>query len=170
QLFPEARGLDLLNKVVALEAREGFAPDPMARFLSLFWKDASTVRDVCNRLKMSNEESQRLNWAVKDVSMIGTGMNGRDLRRALYAIGQGVFRDRVMLEWAQDASASGVWKTLYDAARTYERPVMPVAGDDLLALGVKEGPAIGETLRKLEAAWIESDFKLDRDKLLKKLA
>jgi hypothetical protein len=46
---------------------------------------------------------------------------------------------------------------------------MPVSGDDLLARGVKEGPAIGDALRKLEAAWIDSDFKLSRDALLKKL-
>jgi poly(A) polymerase len=149
-LFPESRGLDLLKKVAALEAREGLSPDPMLRFLSLFWKDASTVRDVANRLKLSNEESHRLNWAVKDVTMIGAGMNGRALRRALYAIGPGVFRDRVALEWAQDPGASGVWKTLYDAAGAYERPAMPVSGDDLLARGVKEGPAIGDALRKLE--------------------
>jgi poly(A) polymerase len=168
-LFPEGRGLDLLIKLVAVEAREGVAPDPMLRFLSLFWKDASSVRDVTNRLKMSNEESHRLNWAAKDVTVIDARMNARSLRRALYALGPGVFRDRVMLEWAQDPDASGVWQTLYDAASTYERPIMPVAGDDLLALGVKEGPPIGEALRKLEAAWIDSDFKLGRDQLLAKL-
>jgi poly(A) polymerase len=167
-LFPGSRGLDLLTKVVALEARENLTPDPMVRFLSLFWKDASTVREVANRLKMSNEESHRLNWAAKDVTVIGSEMNGRALRRALYAIGPGVFRDRVMLEWAQGPDASGVWKTLYDAANAYERPTMPVTGDDLLARGVTEGPAIGDALRKLEAAWIDSDFKLGRDQLLAK--
>jgi poly(A) polymerase len=168
-LFPEARGLGLLKKLVGVEAREGLSPDPMLRFLSLFWKDAVAVRDVANRLKLSNEESHRLNWAAKDVAVIDAKMNTRALRRVLYAIGPGVFRDRVMLEWAQDPNASGVWKTLHDAAGAYERPVMPVAGDDLLKLGVKEGPAIGDALRKLEAAWIESDFKLGRDALLNKL-
>jgi poly(A) polymerase len=168
-LFPESRGLDLLKKLAVVEAREGLSPDPMVRFLSLFWKDADAVRDVANRLKMSNEESHRLNWAVKDLTVIDARMNTRGLRRALYAIGPGVFRDRVMMEWAQDPGASGVWKTLYDAAGAYERPAMPVAGDDLLTLGVKEGPAIGDALRKLEAAWVDSDFRLGRDALLKKL-
>lgn len=168
-VLPEARGLDLLKKIVALETREGLEPDAMLRFLSLFWKDASSVRDVANRLKLSNEESHRLNWAVKDVTQIGAAMNGRAMRRALYGIGPAVFRDRVVMDWAQDPGSSGVWKTFYDAASAYERPAMPVAGADLLALGVKEGPAIGDALRKLEAAWIDSDFKLGRDALLKKL-
>jgi poly(A) polymerase len=168
-LFPESGGLELLGKVVAVEAGAGLPPDPMARFLSLFWKDASTIRDVASRLKLSNEESHRLIWAARDATVIDTRMNARALRRALYAIGPSVFRDRLVLEWAQDPAASGVWKTLYDAANTYERPAMPVTGNDLLSRGVTEGPAIGDTLRKLEAAWIDSDFKLDRDKLLAKL-
>ena len=54
QLFPQARGLDLTRKLVALEQAEGWAPDPMLRFLSLFWKEAAAIRAVANRLKLSN--------------------------------------------------------------------------------------------------------------------
>jgi poly(A) polymerase len=165
-LFPEARELGLLGKLVDWETREGTVPDAMVRFLALFWKDETAVKGVANRLKMSNEESHRLIWAARDMTMITPAMNGRALRRALYAIGPGVFRDRVVFEWAQDPAASEVWRTLYEAASSYERPAMPVTGDDLLTLGVKEGPAVGDALRKLEAVWIDSDFKLKRDQLL----
>jgi poly(A) polymerase len=167
--FPNTRGLDLLRKVVDLEVRAGLKPDPMVRFLALFWKDAVAVQDAANRLKMSNEERHRLNWAARDMTDIAPTMNGRTMRRALYAIGQSVFRDRVVLEWAQQPDVSDMWKTLYDAANTYERPALPVTGDDMLARGVAEGPAIGDALRKLEAEWIDSDFKLKREQLLAKL-
>jgi poly(A) polymerase len=167
--FPNARGIGLLGKIVALEGGAGLAPDPMVRFLSLFWKDADAVHEAANRLKMSNEERHRLNWAAKDITVIEPGMNGRTMRRILYAIGPSVFRDRVVLEWAQRPDVSEMWKTLYDAAGAWERPVMPVTGDDMLALGVREGPAIGDALRRLEADWIDSDFKLKREQLLAKL-
>jgi poly(A) polymerase len=168
-LFPNTRGLELLSKIVALESRAGLAPDPMVRFLSLFWKDADAVHEAVNRLKMSNEERHRLNWAVRDMTDITATMNGRAMRRALYSIGQSVFRDRVVLAWAQQPEVSEMWKTLYDAANAYERPALPVTGDDMLSLGVAEGPAIGDALRKLEAEWIDSDFKLKREQLLAKL-
>ncbi|HEX5005935.1 MAG TPA: CCA tRNA nucleotidyltransferase [Hyphomonadaceae bacterium] len=168
-LFPNVRGLELLAKIVGLEGRAGLAPDPMVRFLSLFWKDADAVGEAASRLKMSNEERHRLNWAARDMTEIRAGMNGRTMRRALYAIGPSVFRDRVVLEWAQQPEHSDMWKTLYDAAGAYERPALPVSGDDMLARGVSEGPAIGDALRKLEAEWIESDFKLKREQLLAKL-
>jgi poly(A) polymerase len=168
-LFPNTRGLELPAKVVALEGRAGLAPDPMVRFLALFWKDPGAVHEAANRLKMSNEERHRLNWAAKDLTDIEPSMNGRTMRRALYTIGQSVFRDRVVLAWAQQPEVSDMWKTLYDSANAYERPALPVTGDDMLALGVAEGPAIGDALRKLEAEWIDSDFKLQREQLLAKL-
>jgi poly(A) polymerase len=168
-LFDEAKGLDLLHKVVGLETREHFKPDPMIRFLALFWKDASAVRDVSDRLKLSNEERNRLNFAAKDETPFWSALPAEEARRILYRIGPQVFRDRVLLEWAQDESASDEWRTLLGAAEHYVRPVMPVTGNDLLARGISEGPAVGDALRKLEAAWIESDFRLGTEALLKKL-
>jgi poly(A) polymerase len=168
-LFDEAKGLDLLRKVVGLETREHFKPDPMIRFLALFWKDGAAVRDVADRLKMSNEERNRLNWAAKDETPLWSALPPEEVRRILYRIGPQVFSDRVVLEWAQDESSSDEWRTLFGAAVHYERPVMPVSGNDLLARGVREGPAVGDALRRLEAVWIESDFALGADELLKQL-
>ncbi|HEV7689761.1 MAG TPA: CCA tRNA nucleotidyltransferase [Hyphomonadaceae bacterium] len=168
-LFDEAKGLDLLRKVVGLETREHFTPDPMIRFLALFWKDASAVRDVSDRLKLSNDERNRLNGAAKDETPLWSALPEEEVRRILYRIGPQVFQDRVLLEWAQDESASDEWRTLFGAATHYERPVMPVSGNDLLARGISEGPAVGEALRKQEAAWIDSDFRLSADELLKLL-
>ncbi|HVY87778.1 MAG TPA: CCA tRNA nucleotidyltransferase, partial [Hyphomonadaceae bacterium] len=167
QLFPEAKGLDLVRRVVALEAREKFAPDPMLRFLSLFWKEAAAVRKVASRLKLSNDERQRLSWSSQDETAISVNMPPAGMRRALYAIGHQVFSDRVLLQWAQEDTVN--WSSLYTAAMVWQRPAMPVAGEDLLARNVPEGPAIGAALRKMEEAWIASDFTLDREALLRLL-
>lgn len=164
ELFPEAKGLELLAKLVGLEMREALAPDPMARFLSLFWKEADAVSAVASRLKMSNEERQRLNWAVRDETPLWGGVTEHEVRAALYRAGEQVIRDRIMLEWASDGSPD--WRDVHSQARTWRRPVIPVAGADLLALGVTEGPAIGQMLRRMEEAWIESDFTLDRQQLI----
>ena len=45
-------------------------------------------------------------------------------------------------------------------------PAFPLAGADLLALGVPEGPAVGRIMALVRAAWEESDFALDRDACL----
>lgn len=164
QLFPEAKGLELIGKLIRLEMQEDLGPDPMVRFLSLFWKDADAVHAVANRLKMSNEERHRLNWAVRDETPIWGGVTEHEVRAALYRAGEQVIRDRIVLEWANDGSAD--WRDVHDLAEQWRRPTMPVNGSDLLALGVTEGPAIGDALRRLEDAWIESDFALGHDELL----
>lgn len=164
QLFPEAKGLELIGKLIRLEMQEDLGPDPMVRFLSLFWKDADAVHAVANRLKMSNEERHRLNWAVRDETPIWGGVTEHEVRAALYRAGEQVIRDRIVLEWANDGSAD--WRDVHDLAERWRRPTMPVNGSDLLALGVTEGPAIGDALRRLEDAWIDSDFALGRDELL----
>jgi poly(A) polymerase len=43
---------------------------------------------------------------------------------------------------------------------------MPLGGADLLACGIREGPALGAALKKAEEAWIASDFQLTREQLL----
>lgn len=47
-----------------------------------------------------------------------------------------------------------------------EVPTFPVNGSDLIAKGMKPGPALGAELDRLEQKWIASNFELDRAQLL----
>ncbi|RYY96542.1 MAG: CCA tRNA nucleotidyltransferase [Alphaproteobacteria bacterium] len=167
QLFPNAKGLTLLNKLVALDAREGFAPDPLLRFLALFWKDAPVVHAVANQLKLSNDERRRLNWSAKDETPLSSDITPKALRASLYRSTQQVIRDRVTLEWANDNSPA--WRSILSQIDTWQRPTMPITGADLLANNIPEGPQLGATLRKLESLWVKSDFQLSQSELLKHL-
>lgn len=164
QLFPEARGLALLDKLVALEAAQKIPPDPMLRFLALFWKDAPAVHAVANRLKLSNDERHRLNWSAADETPLSATASAAELRAALYRVGSQVVRDRALLGWAGDGQDG--WDAAVRLADNWSRPVLPVSGGDLVAAGLPPGPAMGQALRKAEDAWIASDFTLDRDALL----
>lgn len=166
QLFPDAKGLGLLRKLVALEEGQGLAPDPMVRFLALFWKDADVVQRVASRLKLSNDERHRLNWPARDATKLD-GASPKDVRAAIYRSGAQVVADRALLAWAESADSS--WCEVLALTRDWERPVLPVSGADLLAAGMETGPAIGEALRRAEDAWIASDFQLAREKLLESL-
>lgn len=164
QLFVSAKGLGLISKLVGLEMEQGLAPDPMLRFLALFWKDAEAVHDVANRLKMSNDERHRLNWPAKDETPLWGGITDAEVRAAVYRVGQQVVTDRAMMEWAGGGVAD--WAGVISVAKSWKPPIMPVSGEDLLAKGVTEGPDIGAALKRLESDWIESDFMLDQEDLL----
>lgn len=47
-----------------------------------------------------------------------------------------------------------------------EVPTFPITGSDLIAKGIKPGPALGSELERLEKKWIASNFELDRAELL----
>ena len=164
QLFVDAKGLGLLGKLVGLEREQGWTPDPMLRFLALFWKDAAIVRDVTNRLKMSNEERNRLNWPTQDETPLWGAVTDAEVRAAVYRVGVQTVIDRATLEWASTGVAD--WAGVIAVARRWVRPTLPVDGEDMLARGIAEGPSIGAAIRKLETAWIESDFTLSKDELL----
>jgi poly(A) polymerase len=165
QLYPEAHGLDLLRTLVGIEAVRRMPPDPMRRFLSLFSKDGEVLAAAARRLKLSNEERDRLVFSARDETPVSPAMSPAEIRRMLYQSGPVVFRDRVMLAWA-NAGGAGDWMALLSVASKWVRPVLPVTGQDVLAAGVKEGPGVGAAMKKLEAAWIASDFTAGRYELL----
>jgi poly(A) polymerase len=168
-LFPESPGLGLLTGLVAVEEAHGVAVDPMRRFLSLFWKDEQTVAAVARRLKLSNDEKDRLVRAVRCDAPLADLARASAFRRILYRHGADVIRDNLLLDGAKDGAHAAPVDLLAEVD-AYVRPVMPVSGDDILAAGVASGPAVGAAMRKLEAAWIDSDFTADRNALLALLA
>jgi poly(A) polymerase len=141
----------------------------MRRFLSLFWKDEQTVAAVARRLKLSNDEKDRLVRAARCDAPLADLARASAFRRILYRHGADVIRDNLLLDGAKDGAHAAPVDLLAEVD-AYVRPVMPVSGDDILAAGVASGPAVGAAMRKLEAAWIDSDFTADRNALLALLA
>lgn len=53
---------------------------------------------------------------------------------------------------------------------TWEIPVLPVAGRDLLEAGMEPGPSVGIAVKAMRAAWISSDYALTREQLLRSVS
>lgn len=60
-------------------------------------------------------------------------------------------------------------KNLSDVS-SWQEPVFPVSGKDLIALGLKPGPEMGQTLAKLKKQWVASRFELSKEDLLQSLS
>ena len=165
-LFPESSGATLLFELVGLERARGLDVDAMLRFLSLFGKDEPALSSLARQLKLSKEERDRLIYTARFDAPLDSHTPPEELRRLLYRFGRIVIRDTALLAWAKAGADAPGWADLVARAENYERPIMPVSGDDLLAAGVAPGPPVGLAMRKLEAAWIKSDFSAGRETLL----
>ena len=53
--------------------------------------------------------------------------------------------------------------------QNFNPPQFPVTGNDLIAMGYKSGPELGQTLNRVKSAWKQSNFTANKDDLLQNL-
>ena len=84
-------------------------------------------------------------------------------RAEIYRLGTTLFIDRLLL------AGPANWPALLRLAREWTPPELPVGGADVLRLGLKPGPKVGELLTEVERWWIAGDFTADRAACLAEL-
>jgi tRNA nucleotidyltransferase/poly(A) polymerase len=174
RVLPESWGIDAIHRLMAAERTEGWPADPLLRLEAMLPTDAGKVRALAKRLKLSRAEAKRLNaWAKApdaDPALVETA-----LAAILYRQGAEAVRDRLAHAFAREAEAgnradAAALRKQIAFADDWQKPVFPLKGKDLLAAGMKAGPAVGKRLKALEEAWVESGFTGDQQALLDQLA
>ncbi len=170
-----ARWLDLVRATGT-----AIAPAPALVALSTFVPE--DVERLSARLKLSGAERTRMAEAEEArraiaglVASAGTSADGDGLpadghpaRVLLYRLGPVAWRDGVLLAWADAGAATddAGWRTLLSLPERWTAPRFPLAGRDLMAIGLPAGPELGRRLANAEARWIASDFTLTKAELL----
>jgi len=140
-VLPEASDPDRLGRLVAL----GAPPDPILRLAAL--APAAEVSAVAERLRLSNAEAECLAALLGPPPPPGTAT----LRAALATLGAETLSGRAWL--AEAARLPGDWPGLRAFAANTSRPVFPLRGADVLALGIPPGPKVGALLAEVERRW-----------------
>jgi poly(A) polymerase len=148
-----------LPALAALVA-QGAPVDPVLRLAALLRPaEAGRVEAVAGRLRLANRERERLLALVTTPLPMG---DAPAQRRALHRLGADLYGDLLRLGEAAGELDAMEAIGLRALAADWSAPAFPLAGADLLALGVAEGPAVGRIMALVRAAWEESDFALDR--------
>ena len=171
EILPWNLSLARLQKLVAIDKANFFAPDAVLRLAALLPADEAVARACADRLKLSNAERARIRAVATATAKIVSYLSIREVRKLLYRLGAGPFKDLVFLRWAEDPRESSAmqWRALLALADAWERPEFPLDGKDVMVAGVKEGPLIGKILAEVEDWWIDSDFTDDRFSLIERL-
>ena len=159
---------DRLDALIGLDADLMLPVDAMTRVAAAL-PDQGAARALARRLKLSNEERDRLVAALGEEMKLTSFMSLREMRRALYVLGAEAFRDRVMLLWAAQGGNAAQWRALVAHAQMWVRPKLPLNGDEVMKAGVPAGPKVGEVMREVEAWWIDADFPEDRLAVVERL-
>ena len=160
-----------LERLIAIESANGFPPDAPLRLAGLLPDGAMPARNLAGQLKLSNALRDRLVEAGDKDSRIDAVLPPSEAKQFVYRLGTECFRDQLLLQWAgADAKPdAAAWRALLAVVRDWKPPIFPLDGNDVMAAGIEEGPAIGVVLRDVEAWWVGNDFAPDRPALLARL-
>jgi len=142
------------EKLNALIARAAPA-DPLLRVSALISGDIDTF---AARLKLSTEETETLH-AYAQPNTLTLASNDADLRRALADTETDILIARTWLAQTPE----GDWQALRARLANTPRPIFPLQGRDITALGIPPGPRIGEILSQIRAWWLTNGCTADAE-------
>src|SRR5579883_2331632 len=155
-VLPEARRLDRLERLLPLEPE----PDALRRLAALVAVDAAGASALAGRLRLSNAARDRLAnlappWPLDPQA------DARGWRRMLYRLGVARARDLALLLAAEGMMSPQRLAAFLALARDWKPPAFPLAGRDVVALGIAPGPRVGQLLAAVKSWWEEGDFAAD---------
>ncbi|MFQ5618919.1 MAG: CCA tRNA nucleotidyltransferase [Rhodospirillales bacterium] len=180
-VLPEAGDVGRLRMLTWLDTSaikvDSVAADPLRRLAALLDVDAAGAGSVAARLRLSNQQTDRLVRVAPPPHDLTPDVDDRSLRRALRRAGADVVRDRVLLAWAGELAVTPrrrgertqAWLDTLAAADAWTPVEFPLKGRDVTALGVAEGPRVGALLGAVEAWWEDGDYRAGRTACLEKL-
>jgi len=134
---------EVLPEAAAISRLKGLPPDPILRLAAMLTGDPLAL---ALRLKLSLEDRDRL-VRLRATPAPRPGDDDAALRRLLADHETTDVIDRVWLDSGPDA--------LRQRLAVMQRPVFPLEGRDVLALGVAPGPLVGTLLREVRQWWLD---------------
>jgi poly(A) polymerase len=171
-LLPDAVRLDRLAGLIALERDPVLCPedgDPLRRLAALLPDERAVGLRVAERLRLSNEETERLALLAAPKRPVDGAYDPKSLRRALYVMGRDAVRDLLLLATAEGRLSADGLKTALALADGWEPMNFPIQGRDVLSFGQRPGPQIGRLLKEVERWWEDRDYRPTRQQCLEEL-
>lgn len=175
-LLPAVRHVDRLE--LLLETEKSLTPerefhaarvDPVARRalrrLAALW-EGQPASKASQALRLSKAESALFADLVSGIFPAGSPLSSFALRQSLYEHGAETIQEAFFLYASQTRQ---VEPKLWQEVLEWKNPVFPLQGKDLISLGYKAGPALGEILGQIEHWWRMRDFVPSREECIKEL-
>ena len=143
----DATGIARLTRLIPRESIAGVGADAARRFAALLPRDPAIALQVASRLRVSNAIRARLELLATppaaDAAPISLAY--RQPRAVL---------DLLLLSDGDDAALAAAVAAL----ASWERPIFPLKGGDLVKRGLRPGPRVAAALQMVENDWIAAGF------------
>lgn len=120
---------------------------------------------LTKKWRLSNELKNYLLILITYINDIAQDIPLAHQKQLIRKLGAEVFGSLLLLKKALNPEDD--YDIMFDFARHWQIPIMPISGKDLITLGIPEGKKLGEQLHALEIAWEASNYNLSKEELLK---
>ncbi|MCS0493846.1 CCA tRNA nucleotidyltransferase [Ancylobacter sp. MQZ15Z-1] len=150
------------SRLVLIEAATGFGPDAVRRLGALAVRGEEDVASLREALRLSNAETARLEALAGPTP--APAMCEKGQKAFIYRLGRQAYLDRALIGFARSGAPLDEegWRELVTLAADWQAPRFPLKAADLIARGLRPGPALGAALARAEEIWIEAGFPLER--------
>jgi poly(A) polymerase len=152
-----------LARLIEIERARATPPDPVLRLIALAVLQTDDAERLRQRLRLSNDEFARAAHAASALVRLHAQRAPPppgDLRVFLFLHGRRAACDALSLAHAQSGASAddAAWTSAARFLADTPEPRMPFGGADLIRRGIPPGKAVGEVLKRLQAAWIRAGF------------
>ncbi|WP_417450737.1 CCA tRNA nucleotidyltransferase [Kordiimonas sp.] len=151
-----------LSRYIAREQMFDFEIDALMRLACWLVLKQDEVAAFARQFRLSTKDRVRLE-AMTGGWVAGVPGTAAELRSFIYRAGRNAAQVCVLA--AEDDPPDELVRLL----KSWEKPVFPLKGGDLIDHGLEPGPEVSRRLVALEDLWVKSDFSLSRADLLEKV-
>lgn len=159
---------EVLKRLARLQDRFG-AQDPMSRLIVAASQEFPVVQTLIHRLVLSRDQKKTIH-KFYDLLRHDFSVSAAALKRAMYFYGRDIVLQAALIHVSARPIGAGAEFKIAAMVRfiaQWDIPTFPISGGDLKDNGYVEGPKIGEALLELQQRWLDSDFSLSKDSLIK---
>ena len=169
-LFDQVIDFSFFLRMVDIDTKHSHRPDSLLRFITLIHLQNITY-DQLTMFNFSNKQKKLILLFINKKLKFSMDMQLNELNKIFYFFGKEISEQGIRLFWSRDNDAlnDSRWLKILKNNQNWKKPVFPIKAEDVMYLGVEEGPIFGEILDELEDIWISSDFINSRSFLLNKL-
>ena len=167
-IFPELKYLERFNRLNNKLFEEYLDQDLL--LLVLLIDDSNNHEYFFHKYTISNNLKEKLNLIAKNFISLRSNKNFffKDLKKQIYYLGKkNLYLLNILYFSSNKKIKLNDYLRVLNSIKKINVPKFPYDGNFLKDKGMKEGALIGKTLKLIEKEWLDNNFKISEDKVLK---
>lgn len=152
----------LFNELVELD---GDFQSPFLRFLALMKGSQCIPSVILEKFHFTNDEIKLIITSVAEIYYQDPLVEVGFWQKERYLKGDSLFYTLYILSWAKGGHHIS-WQSTYNKIQSLPHPELPIGGRDIQLLGITDGPKIGEILKTVVSAWLDSGCELSAEECI----